>query len=48
MDLLAAIPDAENKGVHNISEIAALSEDHMVLNEAKRLSLLIKMNKEWQ
>ncbi|MDB3906440.1 hypothetical protein N9355_03110 [Crocinitomicaceae bacterium] len=48
MDLLVAIPEAEKIGVHNISKIDALPENHLVVNEAKRLSLLIKMNKEKQ
>ncbi len=42
MDLLEAINDAGKSGVHNISKIDELPEGHLVLNEAKRLSLLIK------
>ncbi|XOV67767.1 MAG: hypothetical protein ACFHU9_01085 [Fluviicola sp.] len=46
MDLLAAIDDAAHRGVHNISEIEKLPEDHLVVKEAKRLSLWIKMSKK--
>lgn len=46
MDLLEAIIDAEKRGVHNISKIDILPMDHMVLNEAKRLSLWTQMSKK--
>ena len=46
MDVLKAIEEAKLLGVHNISEIDRLPEDHLVLKEAKRLSLWSKMTKE--
>ena len=46
MDLLEAINDAEKAGVHNISQIDKLPQGHLVLNEAKRLSLLIEKSKK--
>lgn len=45
MDLLSAIHDAETQGVTTITDIGKLSDGHMVLNEAKRLSLWSKMEK---
>lgn len=46
MDVLKAIEEAAQLGVHNISEINQLPEGHLILNEAKRLSLWSKMAKE--
>ena len=43
MDLLSAIEDAASQGVQTITEIGKLPEGHLVLNEAKRLSLWTKM-----
>ncbi|MCR9173663.1 MAG: hypothetical protein NXI10_14270 [bacterium] len=44
MDLLEAINAAEARGVHNKSKIEDLPENHLLLNEVKRLSLLLRMN----
>lgn len=44
MDLLAALEDAERNGVITSDDITKLPEDHAVRNEAKRLSLWMKMN----
>jgi len=46
MDILKALEEAKQLGVHNISEISRLPEGHLVLNEAKRLSLWTKMAKQ--
>jgi hypothetical protein len=44
MDLLAALKDAERKGVRRSADILNLPEGHAVRNEAKRLSLWLKMD----
>lgn len=46
MDLLNALNNAEEIGVEKIGQIDMLPVDHMVKNEAKRLSLWIKMDKD--
>ena len=43
VELLKAIDDAISQGVLIITDITKLSDGHMVLNEAKRLSLWAKM-----
>lgn len=44
MDLLNALNEAESLGVKTIDDISALSEDHLVVRESKRLSLWLKMD----
>lgn len=45
MDLLQALNDAESLGVQTVDQVKTLPADHLVLNEAKRLSLWVKMEK---
>jgi len=46
MDLLNALNDAEKSGVMTVNQISDLPADHLLINEAKRLSLWIKMDED--